>query len=227
MKYIKIQDLIDELLKSGKAVFTIHEAALLTGKREAYLSRLLPTNKKINRIERGKYYIGTADAYEIAANIIYPSYISLMSAFRYYDITTQEPVVIGVIALKSHKSIKVGEVSISFTKFKKKRFFGYKKYGNIFMATIEKAIVDSLYLNNPEISAVEEAISRAIENKSLDVASLKRFALDMDSRPVINKLGFLLESKDIMCDDLLSRISKRYIVLVKNGNKNKKWHVIV
>ncbi|EFD92375.1 MAG: hypothetical protein BJBARM5_0892 [Candidatus Parvarchaeum acidophilus ARMAN-5] len=227
MKYIKIQDLIDELLASGKSVFTIHEAALLTGKREAYLSRFLPTNKKIKRIERGKYYIGTADAYEIAANIVYPSYISVMSAFRYYDITTQEPAVIEVIALRSHKKVKIGAVSVSFTKFKKERFFGYKKYGNVFVATPEKAIVDALYLGNPEISAVDEAISRSMEKKSLDIAALKRFAMDMDSKPVISKLGFLLESNSVPCDDLLTRISKRYIMLSGNGNKNRRWHVII
>src|SRR5208337_4635739 len=140
MAYIKVQGLIDELSGLGKMVFTIGDASKLTGKPQAYLSRLLPTSGKIRRIERGKYYIDGADIYEIASNVVYPSYVSLFSAFRYYDLTTQEVARMSVLSVRRHGPLEVGGMTIEFTSIAKRRLFGYAKHGNAFVATMEKAI---------------------------------------------------------------------------------------
>lgn len=228
MSYMKTQDLIDRLVKSGKSVFTIEEVAMLSGKKEAYLSRLLPTNRKIIRIERGKYFIEGTDILQIASNIVYPSYLSLMSAFRYYDLTTQEPVLINVIALKAHKPVIVRNMKIKFTKTMKTRFFGYRKErNNIFIAYPEKAIVDALYFMNPEFSAIDEAVGKALDENLIDIKKIKEFALKMGSKTLINKLGFVLENHNIACQDLLNHISKHYVILSMRGAKNTRWRLVI
>lgn len=225
MKYMKTQTLIDKLSRGGKPVFTIHEAALLAGKKKAYLSRLLPTNKKIYRVERGKYFIEGTGTYEIASNVIFPSYLSLMAAFRYYNLTTQEPVLASVISLKSHKPIIVNETKVEFIKFSKGRFFGYKKERGVFIAYREKAILDAIYMGRPEFSAVDEVLTAALEENSIDIKRMKNFAMMMDSAVLINKMGFLLESHGINCDSLLGHRSKHYATLSPIGSPNNRWHV--
>ena len=90
MLNIKTQYIIDYFPGLNKKVFTINDVARLTGKRKAYLSRLLPTNTRFKKIEKGKYYVDDLDVYDIASNIVVPSYISLISAFIYYGLTTQD-----------------------------------------------------------------------------------------------------------------------------------------
>ena len=57
MTRIKMQEVLDELALHGKVVFTINDASRIMNKPKNYVSKLLSNNKKVKRIERGKYYI--------------------------------------------------------------------------------------------------------------------------------------------------------------------------
>ena len=53
-------------------------------KTSKYASKLLSSNKYVKRVERGKYYITNSnqiDFYEISSNIVYTSYISLITLY--------------------------------------------------------------------------------------------------------------------------------------------------
>ena len=71
---MKLRDAIDGLARSGTHVFTVYDIAKMLGKSTAYASLLLSKSKKAHRIERGKYYIEGVSSYEIASNIVYPTF---------------------------------------------------------------------------------------------------------------------------------------------------------
>jgi predicted transcriptional regulator of viral defense system len=59
MVYIKVQDILEELQSHGKTVFTINDASILMKKPKKYVSKILSSNRKVNRIERGLYFISS------------------------------------------------------------------------------------------------------------------------------------------------------------------------
>ena len=76
-----------------------------------------------------------------------PSYISLMSALSYYEITTQVPRrFYESVSLKRTRVFEPNGAVFNFYKLKKELYFDFVKKGNIFIATKEKAFVDALYL---------------------------------------------------------------------------------
>ena len=198
MNYVKTQNLIDEMSNHEKLVFTLNDATKYMNKPRKYVSKQLASNRKVVRIERGKYFISThkgIDLYAVASKILYPSYISLLSAFQYYSVTTQVTNTYSVISLKRHRTIVFDENIIEFRTVKKERFFGYKRVQNIFISSLEKAIIDSIYLGVPAFSYVEEAFLSAIEKGILDINELKILASRMNSKAVSEKISYLIDSK--------------------------------
>ncbi|AAT42618.1 type IV toxin-antitoxin system AbiEi family antitoxin domain-containing protein [Picrophilus oshimae] len=196
MKYNSMQDILIEL-SSHKKIFTIKDVAKIMNKSSKYVSKLLSSNKYVKRIERGKYYINIGnqiDFYEIASNIVYPSYISLFSAFEYYSITDQIIKKYSVISIKRHRNIELEKNLIEFNFIKKERFFGYKKINNIYIATPEKAFIDSIYYKNPEFSYVEESFNRAMRSKLIDVKKLIEYSERMDLPALKNKVVLLIKN---------------------------------
>lgn len=66
MGYLNLYDTLDNLRKMGKNVFTLKDFSEVTGEPLPYVSRLLSGNKKVGRLERGKFYFLGTDIYEIA-----------------------------------------------------------------------------------------------------------------------------------------------------------------
>ena len=87
------------------------------------------------------------DFYRIGNFLQVPSYFSLLSALSFYEVTTQVPQgVFESVCLKRTVSYEVDGVTFNFMKLKNSYYFDFKKKNNIFMATKEKAFVDSIYL---------------------------------------------------------------------------------
>jgi predicted transcriptional regulator of viral defense system len=85
-----------------------------------------------------------------AANIIQvPSYISLISALSYYNISTQQfQNVYESIAVKRTKNVKVRNIEFNFYLVKKKFYTGFALEDNFFIAEPEKAFADIVYLTS-------------------------------------------------------------------------------
>ncbi len=85
-----------------------------------------------------------------AANIIQvPSYISLISALSYYNITTQQfQNVYESIAVKRTKNVKVRNLEFIFYRVKKNFYTGFTLDDNFFIAEPEKALADIVYLTS-------------------------------------------------------------------------------
>lgn len=84
----------------------------------------------------------------ILANLVQvPSYISLMTALDYYEITTQlQRDFIESVAVKRTKETEVENTVFNYTKISTNLYFGFKKEKDFFIATPEKAFLDALYL---------------------------------------------------------------------------------
>jgi len=84
----------------------------------------------------------------IIANIIQtPSYISLMSALEYYEITTQiQRDYIESIALKRTKEVEIDQTLFNYIKINPLIYSGFNRIKNFFIAQPEKAFLDAVYL---------------------------------------------------------------------------------
>jgi predicted transcriptional regulator of viral defense system len=175
-------------------VFTTAYSAGVIRKEEKYtslfLSRLCKKNE-IKAVEKGKYYVTGTTAYAVASNITYPSYISMLSAFRYHGITTQNIVRLEVVSAQRHAPIEdIGGYSVRFIKLNAGKIFGFyrDRENGAFVAQIEKAVVDSLYMDNLPLVYVEEAIETAKADGKLDVERLSIFADRMGSIAIKKRL---------------------------------------
>ncbi len=108
------------------------------------------------RIKRGTYVLGSRWRFMereekfVIANILQsPSYISLTTAMDYYEITTQiQQNFVESISVYRTKEVQIEGDIFSYTKIRKELYFNFKKRGNIFIATPEKAFLDALYLKS-------------------------------------------------------------------------------
>lgn len=242
-KYIKLGavncfmrelDFLNKLNSLGLFVFDANEARKILNKSEGYtylyLHRLI-RRRRILRIYKGKYALKGVNQYIVASSIVHPSYISLLSAFSLYHLTTQIPRTISVISPKQRPTITYKNYKIEFVRFSKKRIFGFKKVrhdgGIITIGEKEKVIIDSLYLPG---SVGFDEVSSAL--KGVDFDKLERYALRMHSNTLIKRLGFLLEAAGLEPPiSFLRIIDNKYVPLnpciPKKGEKNKRWKVIV
>ena len=84
----------------------------------------------------------------ILANLLQvPSYISLMTALDYYEISTQmQRDFIESVALKRTKEIEAENSIFTYTKINTNLYEGFKKEEGFFIAVPEKAFLDAFYL---------------------------------------------------------------------------------
>ena len=195
---------------------------------KVFLSRVRKNNL-LHFIERGKYCKLETSEFEVASNILFPSYISFLSALSIQGFTDQIPVEISLVALKQRPSFYFKNYRINFSTFPKKLFFGYSRRDNFYIADPEKAILDSLYLNSVPLNEIVKIINES----DLSIDKLIDYSLKMDSKILLKRLGYILELLDIPDNKvLLSNINTQRIDVLNpsiahTGNKNKKWHLLI
>lgn len=190
---MRSEEFIEKISTKKSGVFSIDDAALIIGKPKTYVSLFLSKNKHVRRIVRGRYYVKGSNIYQIASNLVFPSYVSLESAFRYYNMITQMPIEVQVISTVQHKSIDVEGYRIRVVKFQKENMFGYSNKEGVFVADMEKAIVDAVYLRRDE-QYVSEAFENALNEGILDINKLKQYAMRMKSKVLLNRVLRLINS---------------------------------
>lgn len=182
---MKADELLDLLPKSNLAIFTEKDIERFIGKGKGYtalyLNRLVKRGK-LTRIERGKYCLKDANIFEIAANVVYPSYISMLAAFELHGITEQKPLTIDIVTTKRHKSLEFNGYNLLFHTIKRKFFSGFYRINNqkIMCATPEKAIADSIYFKNPSENYIYEALENGLKKRIIDIRALQTFLNTME-----------------------------------------------
>jgi len=230
MKAIKF---VNELMRIERPVFTIEDAVRLINKPRPYVILYLHRLEKqelIKRIERGKYALKDANPFVIASNLVFPSYISLWMAFHIHHLTTQLPIIIEVVTSKQKLPLELDDYRIEFIKMKPKLIFGYRKtksaLGYMYLAEKEKALIDRLYLNRgPDLDDIRHALHEC------DLKKLEEYALQMNSKALIMRLGYLLEKEGLAAPESFKEAAYSKTILLtpsasREGEKNKKWHII-
>jgi predicted transcriptional regulator of viral defense system len=122
-------------------------SAKVTASRYVRQGLLLRLKKNLYVLREAWNAASKEDKFRLANLGQSPSYISLMSALEYYEITTQmQQDFFESVAVKRTKEIQVNGSVFRYSKIEKTLYFGFKKEKGFFMATPEKALLDAFYL---------------------------------------------------------------------------------
>ena len=230
MQLSKLEELVYEKLKKNNfSVFSIRDLCLLLkiDKMKAY--NLIKGLKKKDVIKKaGKNFLTFKDSNEmtIATMINYPSYISFWSALNYYGYSDQMPKKIFLATTKYTKEIN----NFKYVTLSKKKFFGYVRIGDLIIADKEKAIVDSLLF--PKYSGGIMEITKCMKSalNEIDLKKLIKYALCVESKAILRRLGFILENLKYngkLLKKIRAQIGKGYELLdpslKRKNNLNKRW----
>jgi predicted transcriptional regulator of viral defense system len=233
---MRSDEFLEKLKTSRSSVFSFSELVKILNKEEAYcktfLNRLRAKGLLV-KLEKGKHALPNQNPLLIASTIVFPSYISFISAYSFHGLTTQLPTTIFVVTTKQRKEIFYERNRIKFVTFSKKRFFGYRREflenKTIFIAEVEKAVLDSLFLQ--QYAPITETFF-ALREAKIDREKLLSYARRFGSRVVGKRLGYLLELIGFDCyNELKSLLSKNYELLnplkPKTKKKDEKWKLII
>lgn len=138
--YFSSQDVADILgIKKSSAVVLcaryVKKGLFIRLKKDLYVLR--------ERWQRNSLW----EFFQIANILQVPSYISLMTALSFYDVTTQvQRGFIESICIKRTAKYEIDAALFNFYKLKKEFYFDFIKQNGFFIATKEKALLDALYL---------------------------------------------------------------------------------
>lgn len=120
-----------------------------------------------------------------------PSYISLMSALEYYEVTTQVlRDSFESVAIKRTKEVNVNGSVFRYAKVASSLYFGFKKEKGFFIASPEKALLDAFYLMSYGRYALDIS---ALDATKIDGDEVKRLCTEfpLKTRSMLKKYGYL------------------------------------
>lgn len=146
----------------------------------------------LERVKNNMYLLrdswnrATVEEKFLIANIAQtPSYISLTTALSFYEATTQvQRNFIESIANKKSNEIKVGRDVLRYSRIKPDLYFGFRKQGDFFIASPEKALLDAFYL-------------MSFGRYSLDISALDRNKFNMKQIEQLS-LYFPFKTKNLL-----------------------------
>ena len=223
--------LINKINETELIVFSTNDVKRLLNWDKIKVNNILSQLKKKNQIiniKRDTYCLNDYNTkFEIATEVIKPSYISFWTALNYYGITDQQIKKIQVITTRQFKDIE--KFNIYVTKFKPYRFFGYKKVNNFIIAELEKCLIDSLTYPN-KCGGFKEVvnftkISWKQINKEKFISYLKKF----NNKSLNARIGYILDNLNLA--KIKVPMPSTYVKLNINNeitnNKNKDWRIII
>jgi len=174
--YLKVRPLRDKLF------FTIADvAALLKIKRQSARTDSFRYEREglFVRLKNDMYVMEERwrnfqreDYFAIAAYLQVPSYISFSTALSFYGVTTQvQQDFIECACLKRTRTFTPGSNVFNYYKLKKGVYGGFVRKDGYFIATAEKAFLDSLYLYSFGKYAIDLA---ALDLGKLDMKAIKK-----------------------------------------------------
>jgi predicted transcriptional regulator of viral defense system len=150
------------------------------------------------RVKRNRYVLrstwkaaGREEKFLLANLGQVPSYISLMSALDYYEITTQvQRNFFESSAIKRTKEIEIDGSIFKYVKINSAYYFSFKKEKDFFIATPEKALVDAFYLMSYGRYALDIS---ALSEEKLDRKEIRRISdvFPLKTRSILKKYGYL------------------------------------
>ncbi|MDI6779553.1 MAG: hypothetical protein QME25_05085 [Bacteroidota bacterium] len=179
-----MNNLITVLKRLDKNYYTIADLKKITrlplNSLYVTLARLVK-NKSLIRLTSGVYIASeNYDKIAIIANTLYqPSYLSFESALSRYGVLSQIPFSLSFATTKKSLRRKLADVSIEYRKIQPPLFFGYEKQESLYIATPEKALLDTLYL----VSFGKLIIDlQQLDLKEINLREIKRLAIKYPDR---------------------------------------------
>ena len=150
------------------------------------------------RVKRNMYVLreawnslGRAEKFVLVNMGQTPSYISLMTALDYYEITTQvQRDYYESVAVKRTKEIQIDGSVFRYSKIAGNLYFGFKKEKEYFIATPEKALVDAIYLMSYGRYALDIS---ALDSEKLNGDEILRLStkFPLKTKKMLKKYGYL------------------------------------
>lgn len=208
-----------------RPLFTVNDVERATGGNRASLREKLSRMTKrgdLIRIERGTYTVHD-DPLIYATYIETPSYLTFWSGLRYYDLTTQQPATVQVMAGISKQSLDHVRLyrSNDLFGFGKRAYRGFE----IFVADPERLLIDCLSRPHVAVADLDELLDAVDPELAADYA--ERFG----RRAVMKRVGFLLERRRDVSIERLRIRDRNYPVLdlsaPKRGENDAAWRLKV
>jgi predicted transcriptional regulator of viral defense system len=160
-------------LKGLPNLFRTQDAEKVSPHTGMFLSRALQ-NGLIHRLTRGNYInsflYGFPRIEEVACFLKPPAYISCEWALNYYGISLQSPLMCTVITLSTavgkKRNFDYQGITIEFSRISPSLFTGFIYYERFYMASPEKAILDTIYYRR-SIPAQDELNLDEVDSQKL------------------------------------------------------------
>ncbi len=209
-----------------RPVFTVNEVERGLGMERESLRVLLHRaveQNAVRRIERGVYTVQD-DVQVYATRIETPSYMSLWSGLRWYDLTTQLPGAVQVMVGRSRPDVD----QVRF--YRTQHMFGFTKEQykgfDVFVAEPEKLLIDCVSRREVSVSALDELV------RTVDIETVTAYCRETGVNAVCKRVGYLLEVvRDTVVEDLEQYVDHNTTKLDLSrptaGRRHERWNVVV
>jgi len=175
IKLRNIQKLYFGYEELGRTLGISMDSARVTASRYVKMGLLVRIKRNLYMLRESWNTATKEDKFMVANLGQTPSYISLMTALDYHDITTQvQRDFFESVAVQRTKTISVGGTVFRYSKISSNLYFGFEKKDGFFIATPEKALLDAVYL----ISYGRYSLDLS----SIDSKNINRFEMEKLSR---------------------------------------------
>jgi predicted transcriptional regulator of viral defense system len=165
-------------------------SARVSASRYVQLGLLMRLKRNIY-LQRERWQVASREERFALANLGQtPSYISLLSALDYHEITTQmQRAIVESVAVKRTKEISLFGSVFRYTKVSRALYFGFIRQQEFFIATPEKAFLDAVYLMSFGRYALDVA---AIDYEKLNRKEIRRMSRNYPpkTRKMLEKHGY-------------------------------------
>jgi len=227
MQLSKLESKAFDLLRENNLqVFTDLDLSRLMNAKPAdthNLTKALKAKGAIGSAKRGLFHLKGTNEFIIGSSINWPSYLSFRSALSHYGFTDQMPNTIYLASTRYHKPV----AQFKYVTLSAKRFFGYEESGGFAIADREKALIDSLLLPRYSGGMKQVAVAFSEALGSIDQKKLAGYAIRMNSRAVVRRLGFLLEENGINAPALKASVGSGFELLdpskARRNRLDREW----
>lgn len=247
-------DLLTEITRQEKRIFTFEDAAKVYGNSNGGLRELLSTlvqRRWLQRVEKGKYLIlpfeaghegeWTEHEFIIASYLIEPYYIGFRSALNFYGYTEQVSRTVFIVSTrrKLKSSLVISGVTYRFIYMSERKFFGSKQITvdgyRVNISEPEKTIVDCLDRLRYCGGVAEVAKALWYGRDEIDFVKMAEHARRNGNRATSQRLGYLIEilglnagkAFDILRESLSNRYASLDTLSEPKGRYIERWKVIV
>jgi len=159
----------------------------------------------IEQLKRGIYVfddsVKNVDSSLVSFLLYEPSYISLESALRHYDLIPEMITSTTAVTTRTNREFSNRYGNFSYRHIRPELFFGYDPVempgGKYLMAEPEKAILDYVYLNQRRLFTMDEIEGLRLNTHEflsvIDTKRLKKYLAWYDSRNMDRIISLILE----------------------------------